>query len=91
VSTILGEDQYWGKIKTDRPVSQIADELGVSRAVMYKWRQSYADHGKLGFKKQAGLTTEQQEIKRLRLENKCLREEREILKKAAAYFAKELK
>jgi transposase len=71
-----------------KPISQIAKDLGVTTVSLQSWvRKSEvnAGHGRPG-----ELTTaEQEELRRLRRENKILREEREILKKAAAFFAKE--
>jgi len=72
--------------ESGRPISRIAAELGVSHASLRTWlQQDQVDTGK-----REGLTsTEREELKQLRRENWVLREEREILKKAAAFFAQE--
>jgi transposase len=69
-----------------RPIPQLAKELGVSEQSLRNWsRQVEVDDGRA-----PGLTTdERDELRRLRREVKTLTEEREILKKAAAFFAKE--
>jgi transposase len=69
-----------------RSVPQLAKELGVSQASLRNWsRQLDVNEGKA-----EGLSTqEREELRRLRRENKVLAEEREILKKAAAFFASE--
>lgn len=75
-----------------KPVAEIARELGIKRTVLYRWRDDVNKNGdkalkKLGRPKKA----EMSELSLLRQENKDLREERDILKKAAAYFARDLK
>lgn len=69
-----------------RPFPATASEIGVSVNALRRWvRQVECDEGKA-----AGLTSEErEEFRRLQRENKLLREEKEILKKAALFFARE--
>ena len=71
----------------DRSVPELARDLGVSPQSLRHWsKQEDLDSGR----RSDGLTSEErEELKRLRRENRTLVEEREILKKAAAFFAKD--
>lgn len=72
-------------------VEGIARDLGVGRSTLQHWLRAAREHGQLAFPGQgkARLTPEQEEIKRLKRENEVLRQEREILKSAAVWFAKQ--
>ena len=70
--------------------AQVAFELGISSNSLYNWRKQYSEKKEAAFKNESQLSAEQQEIKRLRLEVARLKEQRDILKKAAAYFASEM-
>jgi transposase len=76
----------------EKPVAEIARELGIKRTLLYRWRDDVNKNGDKALKKSGRPKKEEMsELSRLRQENKDLREERDILKKAAAYFAKDLK
>ncbi len=72
-------------------VAQIAQELGVSDYSLYKWRKQARESGEIAFpgNGKIALTAGQQENRRLRQEIERVRQERDILKKATMYFAKE--
>jgi transposase len=75
-------------VEEGKPVAQVARDLGIWHSTLAVWvERSRADKGK---STRGTLTTEERdELSRLRKENRELRVEREILKKAAAFFAKE--
>lgn len=69
-----------------KPLTQICADLGVSESCLRRWMaQADVDEGK-----REGLTTsEREELARLRRENRVLRMERDLLSRAAAFFASE--
>jgi transposase len=70
---------------------QAADNLGVSLSAIGRWVRAERSPAHASGKKQSVLNlTDQAELIRLRHENEELRMEREILKKAAVFFAKEI-
>jgi transposase-like protein len=66
-------------------VHDVAQRLGVTTHSLYAWLKKYGNGSQPG----VHLDDQQSEIKRLRAELKRVTEERDILKKATAYFAKE--
>lgn len=75
-----------------KPAAQLALELGIRRNQLYKWQRDLRGKGEAAFRGQGRKPrSELSEVARLRAELEKVTEERDILKKAAAYFAKELK
>ena len=76
---------------SDRPASEIANELGIRRNQIYKWKEQLEKRGEAAFggrgRPRKG---SESDTAKLRAENKRLKEENAILKKAAVFFAKEL-
>ena len=72
-------------IETDQPIAHTARDLGVNENTLHTWVSKYHSGGS----GQARVNAEHvyDELKRLKKENARLKEERDILKKAAAYFA----
>jgi len=70
-------------------VSQAAESLGVSANLLRTWREKLGQKGKEAFPGKGRLTTTEEELRKLRDENRRLRMECDILKKATAFFAKE--
>ncbi len=70
----------------EKPVKQLATDLGISDQTLHNWvKQAEIDTGR-----RPGLTTEERaELVRLRRANRVLEMENEILKRAAAFFARE--
>ncbi len=74
--------------KSGKSTAEVAVDLGISNESLRKWvQQANVDAGQ---GPPGALTTEErEELRRLRRENQTLQMEREILRKAAAFFAKE--
>ena len=69
-------------------IGQAARDLGIVEGNLRNWTKSVAAHGAQAFAPLAQRTDMDSEMRRLREEVRVLRMERDILKKAAAYFAK---
>ncbi len=69
-------------------VKRTAGDLDVPENTLHRWRRELAEDGTDAFRGNGRLRPAEEELARLRRENAELRMEREILKKAAAYFAK---
>ena len=75
-----------------KPASEVAMQLGIRRNQLYKWKKQMSQKGDVASSKKGRPKKEDQsEVSSLKSENARLKEEVEILKKAAAYFARELK
>lgn len=66
------------------PVSEVSERLGVSKHSLYAWKRKFA-------KADSGETEKDAEIRRLKRELARVSEERDILKKVTAYFARDAK
>ena len=72
-----------------RPASQIARELGIKRNQLYKWQTELKARGAGAFPGSGPRRGRTDEVSRLQRELARVTEERDILKKAAQFFAKE--
>lgn len=71
---------------SSKTVQEVADNLGIAVSMLYRWRKRYTPQGD-----KTQYATMEEENRALRLEVAELRMERDMLKKAAAYFAKNQK
>ena len=70
-------------------VSEAARNLGIHHSSLRRWKKQFETNGNQAFPGKGHISPEKEELDRLRKEVKKLRMEREILKKAAAFFANE--
>jgi transposase len=77
--------------RTGESVSKVAEELGVKPTTMQGWLKKYKQSPNAPFPGSGNLSPEDEKLRKLERENRELKEEVEILKKAAAFFAKNLK
>ena len=70
-------------------VAEAARSLDLSENLLRSWKATFQDQGDQAFPGNGRLTAHEEELRRLRAEVKRLLMEREILKKAAAFFARE--
>ena len=73
---------------SDRAISDIARDLGVRREMLYKWQRELEADAKNAFPGKGKRKPEQEQLHQLQQELKRVKEERDILKKALAFFAK---
>ena len=77
--------------KTEEPLSNVARELGISPSTIHGWVKKYKESLEAPFPGSGHLKPEDERLRKLEKEIRNLKEENEILKKAAAYFAKNQK
>ena len=70
-------------------ITEAARNLGINATMLGRWKRELEDRENGAFPGKGRLSPDQEELHRLREENKRLWMEREILKKAAAFFASE--
>jgi len=74
----------------DQTLADVARTLGITPAMLGRWKQELMASGKEAFPGQGQQSSEAAELAALRRRVRELEQERDILKKAAAYFAKDL-
>lgn len=76
--------------ESGRSKAQIARELGVHESLLKRWKAQLENRpAPEAFPGNGKLSAAEEEVRRLRRENEQLRQERDFLRKTAAYFAKE--
>jgi transposase-like protein len=71
------------------PVASVAESLGVARETLHRWMREYRATPSEVFPGNGKLTSQDERVRQLVQENARLKEERDILKKALTFFAKE--
>lgn len=75
-------------IKDGIKVAVVAEKFGIHPVMLHRWIEEYRTYGEEAFVGKGNQRSADAELKKLRKENERLKMENEILKKAAAYFAR---
>jgi transposase len=78
-------------LTSSQPIAKTARDLGIKESTLYSWVSTEKDKSPIISDDNGNQTNLIEELNHLRKENARLKEEREILKKATAFFAKETK
>ena len=76
-------------LKQHLSVAEAARRLGIAENMLHRWKKEFSDGGNDAIPGPGQQTAMEEELARLRSENERLRMERDILKKATVFFAKE--
>lgn len=71
---------------TSKTIKALAEDLGIHSSLIYRWRRIYTEQGD-----KTKMAEQHDALRKLQIENVELKMENEMLKKAAAYFARNLK
>jgi transposase len=71
------------------PVGKVARELDIHPNLLHIWKRRFLKEGEKAFSGKGRITPEKAEIRRLRKDLERIKEERDILKKAQAFFSKQ--
>ncbi len=74
-------------LEQKRSVTEVARQLGIGANLLHLWTKAFPAHGPHAFPGSGHLTPQEEELRCLREENARLKMERDILKKATAFFA----
>jgi transposase len=72
-----------------KSLAEVARDLGLGESLLRSWKQALAAEGDQAFPGKGNLSPFEDELRRLKAENRRLQMERDLLKKATAFFAKE--
>ena len=78
-------------LRGGRSVTDVADSLGVARSLLQRWREQIDASADEAFPGRGKQTGDQEELRKLKQKLRDVTEERDILKKALAYFADDQK
>jgi transposase len=71
-----------------RRVAEVARDLGIDANTLHRWKREFTNEDKDAFPGKGRLSPQEEELRRLRRELEQAKEDREILKKALAFFSK---
>ena len=80
-----------GLVQQGKSVTEVARSLGIARSLLQRWKEQIEDRPDQAFPGQGNASDEKQRIRELEKQLRDAREERDILKKALAYFADDQK
>jgi transposase len=75
-------------VNGNRSVVAVARDLGIDANSLYRWKREFSAEGSEAFPGKGRLSPQEEELRRLRRELDQAKEDREILKKALAFFSK---